>query len=190
MSKQKRLMRVHIDEIKDAGLDLAFELPAETFPGLEETRRFGDCLFDHPIDFTIRLRPAGQLFIAEGRFRTDVGLTCSRCANDYRWPLTATFFMTYTAQPQETPGRRHESDVELKGSEIGLYYIQGDGEIDLLEGIQEEIVLAIPPRPLCRPDCRGLCAVCGSDLNDGDCGCSRRQVNPAFALLKNVQVKK
>jgi uncharacterized protein len=46
-------------------------------------------------------------------------------------------------------------------------------EIDLGEAVREALILAIPEFPLCREDCRGLCARCGADLNQGECRCPR-----------------
>ena len=52
------------------------------------------------------------------------------------------------------------------------------------ETLREGLLLAEPMQALCKPDCRGLCPVCGADLNDGDCGCDRFTVDPRLAALK------
>ena len=56
-------------------------------------------------------------------------------------------------------------------------------ELDLATEITEEILLTFPQRHLCKPDCLGLCPKCGKDLNEGECGCSKREVDPRLAVL-------
>ena len=56
--------------------------------------------------------------------------------------------------------------------DITLHYdIKGLESVTLDPDLRDEIVLEHPIRVLCRPDCRGLCAFCGANLNDGPCGC-------------------
>ena len=56
-------------------------------------------------------------------------------------------------------------------------------ELDLTDEIREEIELTFPVRHLCKPDGLGLCPKCGKDLNEGECGCSKREVDPRMAAL-------
>ena len=44
-------------------------------------------------------------------------------------------------------------------------------QLDLRPMVRDSLLLAVPDAPLCRPDCRGLCAGCGEDLNEGSCRC-------------------
>jgi DUF177 domain-containing protein len=57
------------------------------------------------------------------------------------------------------------------------------GQLDLAPMVREEVLLAIPDGPLCRPDCAGLCAMCGADLNAGPCGCDREVRDERWAVL-------
>ena len=82
-----------------------------------------------------------------------------------------------------------EEEIELKVEEIGMFYFKGE-EINLQQGIQEQVVMAFPLKPLCDENCKGLCPKCGSDLNQGDCGCKREPGSNKFAVLKNLQLDK
>lgn len=55
--------------------------------------------------------------------------------------------------------------------------------LDLEETIIEEIVVSLPQQVLCQEDCKGLCSVCGANLNHGDCGCDRERIDPRFEIL-------
>ena len=56
-------------------------------------------------------------------------------------------------------------------------------ELDLLETAESALIPSLPFRLLCREDCRGLCPVCGKDLNEGECGCVKKAVDPRLAGL-------
>ena len=66
---------------------------------------------------------------------------------------------------------------------------EGD-EIDLGELFREQILLAIPMTPLCREECKGLCPVCGADLNAGECSCERGEIDPRWSALADLKDKK
>lgn len=182
-------MRVKIDEITDKGLDLIFEERADSFPSLADIERSGECAFLQPLGVRLQMRPVGQLFEAAGRFESRVRLTCSRCLVEYETPLAADFSLTFIRQVSEADEPSRNEEIELRADEIGLILFYGD-EIDLRDPIQEEVVMALPMRPLCRPDCKGLCPKCGADLNQGDCGCERKVFNPKFAALAGLKIVK
>jgi uncharacterized protein len=181
-------MRVHLDEIKDSGLELMFEQPPDAFETLAEITRDGGVRFLAPLTVQVRLKPLRKMFVAEGTLRTDVELICSRCLAEFQSPLQARFLLTYVRADAETAPGREARDLQLQPDEIGLHYFTGE-VIDLRDAVQEEVVMAMPHQPLCRPECKGLCANCGADLNESDCGCRRKVVDPRFAVLKGLKVR-
>jgi uncharacterized protein len=56
--------------------------------------------------------------------------------------------------------------------------------IDLDPVVREQLLLALPGYPVCREDCKGLCTVCGVNLNERDCGCDRHVPDPRWAALE------
>jgi len=88
-----------------------------------------------------------------------------------------------------------EWDVDLEVSEEQLYEPEPDDDgyrlgaddtIDLAGPVRDEIALAIPLRPLCQPECLGLCPTCGSDLNRHPCGGHDEPVSSPFAALQGL----
>lgn len=78
----------------------------------------------------------------------------------------------------------HEFNEELDRSDIE------DDFVDLTE-IAHDIILASQPiQNLCKEDCKGLCPVCGVNLNESDCKCDRLIVDPRLEALKNLLVEK
>ena len=59
-----------------------------------------------------------------------------------------------------------------------------------MEGIQQQVVMAFPLKPLCREKCKGLCPKCGANLNAGDCGCDNTGFNNKFSVLKKLNLDK
>jgi uncharacterized protein len=64
--------------------------------------------------------------------------------------------------------------------------IDAHHEIDLSEVIRQDLLLAIPPSPICRSKCAGLCATCGKNLNEGPCNCQRAEIDPRMEKLQEL----
>lgn len=65
------------------------------------------------------------------------------------------------------------------------FYIVDSNIVDLTEFAIEFLMLEVPVRYLCDEDCKGLCPKCGKNLNMGECGCPKKEVNPSFKVLDN-----
>ncbi len=79
---------------------------------------------------------------------------------------------------------RESSEEDSEVGEDGCTVFSGD-MIDLAALIRDTILTAQPMQNLCRTDCRGLCSRCGANLNQGECGCNRRSVDPRLAALQD-----
>lgn len=74
---------------------------------------------------------------------------------------------------------------EREADEDG-YALERDDTVDLSGPVRDEVALAVPVRPLCRPDCAGLCPTCGSDLNKDPCGGHDEPSSSPFAALQGM----
>ena len=182
-------MRINIDDISDSGIGLTFAESAESFPLLLELSRSAECVFLMPLTIDLRIRRIGQMFEADGRFETRVRLSCSRCLADYETPLAADFNLSFSREQPESADPARHAEIELGAEEVGLILFQGE-EIDLRDPVQEEVLMAVPIKTLCQPECKGLCPQCGADLNQDVCGCERKSINPKFAVLKGLKLGK
>ena len=68
----------------------------------------------------------------------------------------------------------------------GEFVVVPDDQLDADQLLTEDILLDVPSKFLCSPECKGLCPVCGKNLNQGDCGCVQEQVDPRLAVLKDL----
>ena len=180
---------LHIEQIKSKNLLQNFEENAEAFPILADMVQNHECEFIEPLKIRVRAFRIRELFEVEGTFQTRVRLTCSRCLKDFDTSVKSEFELTYTKELATITETSVEEEVELRVEDIGLIYFQGE-EINLREGIQEQVVMAFPLRFLCAEACKGLCTHCGADLNQGDCGCKIEPTTNKFAALKDLKLNK
>jgi uncharacterized protein len=183
------MMRIHTEGLKESSLALEFEQKADVFPVLRELIRRHECEFTAPIRIRLKAARIGEMVEVEGDLETTLRLTCGRCLTEFVEPLATDFAFTYAREVQEPPAGGAPAEGRAEAEEAGLIGFRGE-EIDLTEGIQEQVVLSLPLRPLCREDCKGLCVACGADLNSGECECRREPPDGPFAALRRLQPRK
>lgn len=66
------------------------------------------------------------------------------------------------------------------------YIVVEDDKLDLDELIYSDVILLTPSKYVCREDCKGLCAQCGKNLNEGECACEKQQADPRLEALKQL----
>lgn len=113
-----------------------------------------------------------------GHLQTTVEVSCARCLEPTRLRVEKDFDLFY--RPVQTIAREEEVEIDDAELEIGFY--QGHGLL-LEDALKEQILLALPMRSLCRPDCRGLCPECGQNRNLEECNCRSAAVADRWAGL-------
>ena len=102
--------------------------------------------FKLPINVSANITKDNNDVAVEGIVNFNIELTCSRCLNVFSFEVSKKF----------------RFDFRIEGREI----------LDLTEDIRQEIILEYPLKPLCKDDCRGLCPLCGQNLNENECECN------------------
>jgi uncharacterized protein len=110
-----------------------------------------------------------------GRFQTAVNTECVRCLEDALAPVAIQLDELFYYPVESAP---KDEDVHTFDGETGF--------IDLAPLVRELSLLETPMQPLCKPDCLGLCMVCGQNLNEADCGCEVDDIDPRFAKLRSL----
>lgn len=119
-----------------------------------------------------------------GRVEGTLGLTCSRCLEPFRLPVDTSFDLRYVPRTQNTG----EGEREIEEDDLTTAYY-ADEHIDLGQLMAEQFQLALPMKPLCTENCRGLCPHCGTNLNTGTCNCRQTWEDPRLAGLKELKTK-
>lgn len=124
-----------------------------------------------------RLSSAGAgRFYWHGRIEGDVALECSRCLAEARSHVSDEAHIIFAEQDSEDAD---EPDV--------FVYEATAADLDLRPALREEWLVAAPAYALCRPDCKGLCARCGADLNAGPHECAVQTSDPRWDALKTLK---
>lgn len=116
-----------------------------------------------------------------GRVRLSGVRSCIRCLADTSGEFDFSFEATFVTAPGDDGSEAEVAIDELDAS------VHQDNLLDLAEVIREQILLALPDRPLCGTDCRGLCPTCGADKNLIDCTCGEDEIDPRWAALKGLK---
>lgn len=133
-----------------------------------------------PVVINLDRREQGDDLFLSGKVGTTLTLSCDRCLGEAR--LTVEGSLALWLLTMERP--------ELDPAKQDLIVLApGQREVDLSALMIESIKLAIPPKVLCRTDCRGLCPTCGADLNHGQCGCENTEMDDRWSALTEIRQK-
>jgi uncharacterized protein len=137
-----------------------------------------------PVELAFDIFKDKDHFRLVGTVTTMLELPCSRCLEPFALPVDASFDLRYQPHTEN----KGEGESEVEEDDLTTAFYEND-EIDLGQLMREQFYLALPMKPLCRDDCKGLCPVCGTNLNAGACSCDRVWEDPRLAALKELRTK-
>ncbi len=117
-----------------------------------------------------------------GRFAGAFEIPCARCIELVEVPLSAEFDLIF--RPLGADAGAPERSISTSETEIGYY--QKDS-LMLEDVLREQVVLSLPVRTLCKPDCKGLCPRCGANRNTQPCSCDEGQADPRWEALTGLR---
>lgn len=172
-------MIIPIDQITEWPKKIRF---AENIEELNQaTEPVRDYRFPDSLDVALVFYRSGRELFFEGWFKGRLEGSCGRCLKSYSFALEKDFSFVLT------PGPFSARTKELNRDEMGWSVYAGQ-EINLFPFIREQVLLALPTRPLCEEGCRGLCAGCGADLNREPCRCAASPGDPRMALFRALKL--
>ncbi|MBQ7694628.1 MAG: DUF177 domain-containing protein [Lentisphaeria bacterium] len=133
----------------------------ESFWALPEKDEFAPA---SPVSYAFRISAAAGSFLVTGSVRGTVSTRCGRCLA----PLK----------------------LEIRNDHVELCYAKSDivtEEVDISGDVRDELLIELPMNPLCSEECKGLCPVCGTDLNKKRCRCKRPE-NPVWSALDDIEL--
>lgn len=142
-----------------------FEMNGVTYPVQKKT----------PVRLTLK-SPSAKRVVIQANAEYVLSASCDRCLKEVLLPFEIAC--------------EHEIDFSKSGKERAeeldeTAYISGyDLDVDRL--MFEELLIAFPVKVLCREDCKGICSVCGANLNEGECGCDRTVPDPRMAAIRDI----
>ncbi len=155
----------------------------------ESSYTLGEREFSLPsgIDYDLVLTNAGEGILATGILTTHVVGTCDRCLSPAEFDVSGEVDEYYLFEEPEDTGDGDDDD------ELDFSLVSDDNTIDLSDALLSTLVMETPYVVLCRPDCKGLCPVCGANLNEEDCGHAAqieedRLKSSPFAVLASLDL--
>jgi uncharacterized protein len=119
---------------------------------------------------SIRVSRTAHGLLLQADMEAQISTDCVRCLDDFSQPLEIHFTELFAFSKNSV------TDSEL--------IVPEDGVLDLEPLIREEMLVAIPMNPLCKPDCEGLCPICGANRNINSCDHEEEEIDPRMSVLK------
>lgn len=161
-------MKIKVPDIPDEGLDVEDEETFETEGGIQGRTKL-----------RARVERAGKDVFIRGEASAVLTLSCSRCLGRFESGLSIPLYVAFCPEAEGAGKETHELTPDEM--DTGFYR---DEEIDLSELTREQVLLNMPMKPLCAETCKGICPLCGADLNEAPCGCEAKAVDPRLQALK------
>ena len=134
-----------------------------------------------PLSVRLTFTKEGNRYAVDGRLSGKVRVRCDRCLSIYSHEINSDFRLLLTAAPRDTD----VSELALSAEDMSIEFVRDD-EIEIDHIVREQLYLALPMKLLCNEACRGLCPVCGKNLNQDTCQCANAIGHPAFSKLKEL----
>ena len=115
---------------------------------------------DEPLDVKVDIYADEEEFVFTGKLKGGYNLACTRCLDQFRYSI--------------------ETDMEFI---IEKSDIDDLAHVDLSDKLKENLILTIPSKAICSPDCEGICSQCGQNLNEFSCDCEKDDIDPRLEKL-------
>lgn len=126
--------------------------------------------FRTPIDVTATAKNRASLVSLTIRACFSYSRSCDRCSTEFTRKMDMLF--------------EHKLAQTLVDDGNDDYIETPDFKLELDDIVISDILLSLPQKNLCKDDCKGLCQICGKNLNEGDCSCDKREIDPRLEMLK------
>ncbi|TNF56452.1 DUF177 domain-containing protein [bacterium] len=167
-------MKLTVSRIPDSGIEEKLKLRIS----------LSDDMPKQDVEVSFKAMKFGERVMIEGRAETTATLGCSRCLNNFSFPVNITFNTEYI--PLRETGEESEHELTAEELDVGTYI---NDQIDLIEVVRGHILLSLPMKPLCNEQCKGICSHCGKNFNEGDCECRNDYIDPRLEPLKKLKIK-
>ncbi len=174
-------MRLELTQYRQAETEFhtVFQ-PADLAAGDDEYR------VTAPVDLRLVIHKDQDRYRLVGTVKSELELMCSRCLEPFRLPIDRAFDLRYLpAGTVEPTTDVDDEEIKVEDDDVSLTFYR-DEQIDLSELWREQFYLAIPMKPLCFQNCKGICPQCGTNRNTAPCDCNPQWEDDRMAGLKKL----
>lgn len=182
-------MKIYLYELSEDSTDLHFterdDWVVESVKKTQESEVTGK---NPAYTVDLDLRKSLDVVFLKGQMNLEMGLLCSRCANDFEYHLSTQFRAMFTrskslGEKSSNVGVAHSEPTGSTGEDLDIEFLEKD-YIELGDVLKEQIYLKLPLQPLCNESCKGICPVCGQNQNTQPCQCHRIKNSALANALK------
>ena len=174
-------MRIRIENITADAKELEFAESEQEINRILGQGPIREYQVEGPVMVSVSFYRAGMELFFEGSLKSNTGAICARCAEEFDSSTDRPF--RFVLSPKSVG---YDSDT-LRAEDLEFSLYEGE-EVDLGPLIREQVLLALPTRPLCQEDCRGLCPQCGVNLNHTECDCRIEKFDPRLEALRSLKL--
>ncbi len=148
------------------------------------------CRIVEPVSTTLHLMPVPGGIMVRGQLEGHIEVPCNRCAEPMQVKLEAPI-ERFEASPDAALGYSDvDDDLDIDAEVASHIKIENAVPVlDVADLCWEEFMLALPLRPICATSCKGLCAICGTNLNENACLCEQEGGDARLAVLRTMKIK-
>lgn len=173
MLKQNNTLQINVSQLLKSPLGTT-----RTYAVEEEVDIDGK---DRVVHGDVELTRSDRSILVHGVLHVDVELNCSRCVSEFSAPLTLDIQEEFLPKINISSGEPLPQPEDKE-----TFSIDERNMLDLLEAVRQYASLAVPMKPLCKPNCAGLCPTCGHNLNRGECPCPPQDIDPRWDKLRQL----
>ena len=175
-SERKDGMRFSLSEImnlKSQVRNLTADIEMTSFSYMGDEYEF---VSKAPVAIELSLESAKTVRL-KARIVLTLSVPCSRCLEPVEVPFDIDVDYRYVVNEDGT--------AAFEDDEEPINYINGY-ELDVDGLVSEEVMIGFPMKVLCNEECKGICTVCGANLNRGECGCDRTVLDPRMSIIRDL----
>ena len=173
-------MKVQLHDILAVPTELAYPEPVVELNAMLHEGP-SDYEFRAPLAVDLTFSRSLQDLFFDGSVHGIATGTCARCLAPFPLDVAKDFSLVLT------PEQRLRGEIELAAGDLAESFYRGT-EVDVTRLVYEQVLLALPTRPLCDEECRGLCPQCGVNRNTTACSCTVESGDPRFAVLRGLKI--
>jgi uncharacterized protein len=177
-------MSEYVVDLKDLTQD-GISLSGNFLPG-EIDFTGNDFRQSGPLAWSAHVVRAGQEIRVAGQLDGFVEWSCSRCLEPAQCGVSRSFDLFFRQQQEKMFDE--DDEIELSEEDMRTSFFTGT-QLAIGDIIREQVLLALPMKVLCRVDCKGLCPVCGTNLNINSCSCPAERFSPHMDQLLDIKRK-
>jgi uncharacterized protein len=143
--------------------------------------------FTRPVQVDYTVEKTGGQVIVRGTVSTTADMTCSRCLAPVQVDISERFTLLVRFDAGEARGGKAVGGTSAGEGDEDVKFVAPDQDrIDITDDLRQALLLALPVKPLCDENCRGLCPQCGTNLNHASCDCRPCKTDPRWAGLEKA----